>query len=232
MRVTVIGAGVAGLTTALELAERGCEVEVLERGPSSAPRPARARRRHARPLVRAGERRGAGGRSSAGRRSTGGRPGMGTVRHGSLVLAPRRDEPELERFARRTRRLRAPGCRRDGGARARPRRPLRPGPVLPRRGAPRSSGGPGRRWRARLGQLGAASASASRPAAAGLGHGGRLPRPCRPRPAGGPARGQGRDAAGPLPGRGAEPAGAAAASRASRSTSCRAASTCSWSAPP
>lgn len=31
MRVTVIGAGVAGLTCALELAERGAEVEVLER---------------------------------------------------------------------------------------------------------------------------------------------------------------------------------------------------------
>ena len=34
MRITVIGAGVAGLTSALALAERGCEVEVLERGPA------------------------------------------------------------------------------------------------------------------------------------------------------------------------------------------------------
>ena len=34
MHVTVIGAGVAGLTSALALAERGCAVEVLERGPS------------------------------------------------------------------------------------------------------------------------------------------------------------------------------------------------------
>ncbi|TLZ20115.1 MAG: FAD-dependent oxidoreductase, partial [Gammaproteobacteria bacterium] len=32
MRVTVIGAGVAGLACALELAERGVSVEVLERG--------------------------------------------------------------------------------------------------------------------------------------------------------------------------------------------------------
>ena len=32
MRVTVIGAGIAGLTCALELAERGAAVEVLERG--------------------------------------------------------------------------------------------------------------------------------------------------------------------------------------------------------
>lgn len=32
MRVTVVGAGVAGLVSAIELAERGAEVEVLERG--------------------------------------------------------------------------------------------------------------------------------------------------------------------------------------------------------
>ncbi|HUK56630.1 MAG TPA: FAD-dependent oxidoreductase, partial [Nitrospiria bacterium] len=31
MRVTVIGAGVAGLACAVELAERGAQVEVLER---------------------------------------------------------------------------------------------------------------------------------------------------------------------------------------------------------
>ena len=33
MQVSVIGAGVAGLACALELAERGAAVEVLERGP-------------------------------------------------------------------------------------------------------------------------------------------------------------------------------------------------------
>jgi glycine oxidase len=33
MRITVIGAGVAGLTSALELAERGARVEILERAP-------------------------------------------------------------------------------------------------------------------------------------------------------------------------------------------------------
>ena len=32
LRVTVIGAGVAGLVCALELAERGADVEVIERG--------------------------------------------------------------------------------------------------------------------------------------------------------------------------------------------------------
>ena len=33
MRVTVIGAGIAGLSCALELAERGASVELLERAP-------------------------------------------------------------------------------------------------------------------------------------------------------------------------------------------------------
>ncbi len=43
MRVTVIGAGVAGLTSALALAERGCAVEVVERGAGAGcRRPARA----------------------------------------------------------------------------------------------------------------------------------------------------------------------------------------------
>ena len=32
MRVSVIGAGIAGLTSALALAERGCTVEVVDRG--------------------------------------------------------------------------------------------------------------------------------------------------------------------------------------------------------
>jgi glycine oxidase len=103
LRITVIGAGVAGLTSALALAERGCEVEVLERGPS---------------LGAASCSRWAGGmlapwceRESAeelvvqlGREALDYWPDRhgDTVRHGSLVLAQRRDEPDLERFARRT----------------------------------------------------------------------------------------------------------------------------------
>ena len=104
MRITVIGAGVAGLTSALVLAERGCEVEVLERGPA---------------LGAASCSRWAGGmlapwceRESAeelvvelGREALDWWPEHhdGTVRRGSLVVAQRRDEPEIERFAKRTR---------------------------------------------------------------------------------------------------------------------------------
>jgi glycine oxidase len=104
MRVTVIGAGIAGLTSALALAERGCAVEVVDRGPA---------------LGAASCSRYAGGmlapwceRESAeelvvelGREALDYWPSHhpGTVRRGSLVLALRRDEPDLERFARRTR---------------------------------------------------------------------------------------------------------------------------------
>ena len=107
MRITVIGAGVAGLTSALALAERGCEVEVIERGPA---------------LGAASCSRWAGGmlapwceRESAeelvvelGREALAWWPVRhgGTVRRGSLVVAQRRDEPDLERFARRTRNYR------------------------------------------------------------------------------------------------------------------------------
>jgi glycine oxidase len=76
--VRVIGAGIAGLTVAYELARRGAEVELIER--REAP--------------------GGGCSFYAG--------GMlapwceGARRAGSLVVAPARDKPELARFARRT----------------------------------------------------------------------------------------------------------------------------------
>jgi glycine oxidase len=104
MQVTVIGAGVAGLTSALALAERGCEVELLERGPS---------------LGITSCSRWAGGmlapwceRESAeelvlelGLEALAWWPERheGMVSRGSLVVAQRRDEPDLDRFARRTR---------------------------------------------------------------------------------------------------------------------------------
>ena len=107
MRVTVIGAGVAGLTSALALAERGCAVEVVERGPAlgaeSCSRCAGGmlapwcERESAEELV-----------VELGREALEYWPTIhaGTVRKGSLVLAQRRDEPDLERFARRTRNYR------------------------------------------------------------------------------------------------------------------------------
>jgi len=101
-KVTVVGAGVAGLTTALELSERGMTVEVIERGPA----------------VGAGCSRLAGGMLApwCERAATDeavarlGVPSIdwwlrhfpGTVRNGSLVVAPARDAAELTRFAVRT----------------------------------------------------------------------------------------------------------------------------------
>lgn len=104
-RVSVIGAGVAGLVAALELAERGAHVELIERG------------------VRVGERACswfAGGmlapwceRENAEAEVTAlGQIALdwwpqhvsGTVHRGTLVVAPPRDSGELVRFAQRTER--------------------------------------------------------------------------------------------------------------------------------
>ena len=101
-KVTVVGAGVAGLTTALELSERGMTVEVIERGPA----------------VGAGCSRLAGGMLApwCERAATDeavarlGVPSIdwwlrhvpSTMRNGSLVVAPARDAAELTRFAVRT----------------------------------------------------------------------------------------------------------------------------------
>jgi len=101
-KVIVVGAGVAGLTTALELSERGVSVEVIERGST----------------VGAGCSRMAGGMLApwCERAATDeavmrlGAPSIewwlrhypGTVRNGSLVVAPPRDTSELPRFAERT----------------------------------------------------------------------------------------------------------------------------------
>ena len=101
-KVVVVGAGVAGLTTALELSERGFAVEVIDRGGA----------------VGAGCSRMAGGMLApwCERAATDeavmrlGTPSIdwwrrhfpGTMLNGSLVVAPPRDTAELTRFAGRT----------------------------------------------------------------------------------------------------------------------------------
>jgi glycine oxidase len=104
MQVTVIGAGVAGLTAALTLVDRGCAVEIVERGAALGAESCShyaggmlapwCERESAEELV-----------VELGREALDYWPTHhpGTVRRGSLVLAQRRDAPDLERFARRTR---------------------------------------------------------------------------------------------------------------------------------
>jgi glycine oxidase len=113
MRVTVVGAGVAGLSCALELAERGAEVEVLERRAG---------------LEAAGCSWFAGGMLAPWCELEGSPPLIAelgaeapawwrerfpaTRVNGTLVLAHERDTPELKQFGRRTRgfeMLEAPG---------------------------------------------------------------------------------------------------------------------------
>ena len=103
MKVSVIGAGVAGLTCAVELAERGVDVEVLERsdalGASACSWQAGGmlapwcERESAEPLV-----------ARLGQEAIGWWADKfpGTVRHGTLVLAHGRDVAELNEFAART----------------------------------------------------------------------------------------------------------------------------------
>lgn len=106
MRVAVIGAGVAGLVTAVELTERGIAVEVIERnarlgadccswhaGGMLAPW---CELETAEPLV-----------ARLGEEAIGWWTERfpGTLRNGSLVLAQSRDAGELDRFARRTARF-------------------------------------------------------------------------------------------------------------------------------
>jgi glycine oxidase len=101
--VTVVGAGVAGLTTALALSEGGAEVSVIERGPALgvgacswlaggmlAPG---CEQESAEPLI-----------SDWGMEALAYWPARhaATCQRGTLVVAPARDAPDLDRFARRT----------------------------------------------------------------------------------------------------------------------------------
>jgi glycine oxidase len=103
LRATLIGAGVAGLTTALALAERGVAVEVVERNAGLGPGNCSW---HAGGML-------APWCEMASTEAVVGRLGVqsiawwrerfpGTVSKGTLVVAPARDIVELSRFARRT----------------------------------------------------------------------------------------------------------------------------------
>lgn len=103
MRITVIGAGIAGLSCALELAERGAAVQVLDRGAHLGPASCSwyaggmlapwCELESAEPLIAR-----LGAESIAWWR----RRFPDTVLNGSLVLAHGRDSGELAGFARRT----------------------------------------------------------------------------------------------------------------------------------
>lgn len=103
MNVTVVGAGVAGLTVATELAERGCNVEVIDRaegfgraacswyaGGMLAPWCEGDTAEE--PVVRLGQEAIGWWRDRV----------PDVIEQGSLVVAPARDTGELARFARRT----------------------------------------------------------------------------------------------------------------------------------
>jgi len=103
MRVTVIGAGVAGLACATELMLRGAAVTVVERAPGLGPAscswwaggmlaPWCEAESAGEAVVRLGAAAADWWENQAG----------GVTRRGTLVLAPARDAGELRRFARRT----------------------------------------------------------------------------------------------------------------------------------
>lgn len=103
MRVAVIGAGVAGLCTATELAERGAAVELFERGAAigegAASRLAGAMLA---PWCELESAEAEVARLGAGAADWWEARVPHLHRQGSLVLAPPRDRAELDRFARRT----------------------------------------------------------------------------------------------------------------------------------
>jgi glycine oxidase len=113
MKVSVVGAGVAGLTCAVELAERGVDVEVLERSASLVAAGCSwqaggmlapwCERENAEPLV-----------TKLGQEAIGWWVDKfpGTVRNGTLVVAHARDAADLNEFAGRTERFERVDARR------------------------------------------------------------------------------------------------------------------------
>nr|WP_240549683.1 FAD-dependent oxidoreductase [Devosia salina] len=107
LRATVIGAGVAGLTTALTLAERGLAVEVFDRnaglGPGSCSWHAGGMLA---PWCEMASSEAVVGRLGAQSIDWWRERFPATVSKGTLVVAPGRDLAELDRFAQRTERYR------------------------------------------------------------------------------------------------------------------------------
>jgi glycine oxidase len=101
-KITVVGAGVAGLTTALELSERGHAVEVIERGRAVGEGCSRMAGGMLAPWCERAATDEAVARLGVPSIEWWLRHFSGTVRNGSLVLAPPRDTAELTRFAERT----------------------------------------------------------------------------------------------------------------------------------
>ena len=106
MRVAVIGAGVAGLATAVELAERGVAVEVIERSDALGERAAsRLAGAMLAPWCERESAEEAVSRLGAGAAQWWAARVPGVERRGSLVVTQPRDLRELDRFARRTERF-------------------------------------------------------------------------------------------------------------------------------
>src|SRR4029077_10102852 len=102
MRATVVGAGVAGLTTALTLAERGAQVTLLERSPELGANASWLAGGMLAPLCE-----GESAPQSVVELGQGSIDWWdarvpGVTRKGTLVVAPPRDASEIDRFAART----------------------------------------------------------------------------------------------------------------------------------
>lgn len=101
-KIVVVGAGVAGLCCALELVERGLAVEIVERGQAVGTGCSRMAGGMLAPWCERAVTDEAVARLGAQSIEWWFRHFPGTVRAGSLVVAPPRDAVELDRFAVRT----------------------------------------------------------------------------------------------------------------------------------
>jgi len=101
-KVTVVGAGVAGLTAALELSERGVAVEVIERGNGVGEGCSRMAGGMLAPWCERAATEEAVARLGAPAIDWWLRHVPGAERNGTLVVAPARDSAELTRFSQRT----------------------------------------------------------------------------------------------------------------------------------